>query len=200
MRCIAMLIIVCFLLPACTKSRNTSGPEGKPGIGAPPGAPPGAPAKPGLAPAPPPGAPPTAPAPEAAKTGGGDQPSPAKIPTKDGPALGTLLTGVKSLSDHAEGATATVDNATVVQSVVKSLGTTQTLKGNRKRCDFKYGVSFKDAAGAEMAFLGICAPVGANTVAVFEDKRANNEWQITIPDDKALTALLDKHLPAAKVK
>lgn len=123
-----------------------------------------------------------------------------KVPTADGPALGTLLTDVKTLAAHTGDVETTATNAAAVKSVVAALGTTQKVKGNRKRCDFKYGIGFKGAAGKEIGFLGICDPVGANTVAVYEDKRAKTEWQITIPDGKALVALLDKHLPAAKVK
>ena len=200
MRWILLLFILCLMMPACTKSRNTAGPAGKPGLGAPPGAPPKAPvATPAPAPAPGPGATPGAP-PSASSAPGQEMPPKApNVPTSDGPALATLLTGMTAMAAHAGKVETRVDNPEVIKALLKAINTSQNVKGNRKGCSFQYNFVLQGASGKEVATLGLCSPVGANNAAVFGDAK-QREWQLTIPDGSALAALLDKHLPGAKVK
>lgn len=210
MRFIAVLFICSFALAACTKSRSTTG-KGQPGAGAPkasapgakaPTAPPGAPAT--TPPPPPPGSPPagTAPPPPATagKPGPGEKGGPPlkqpTIPKKDGPALSTYLANVKQV---IAGEGKVTDDA-AIKAILAALNPTQKVGGNRKACEFRYQFAFMDGAGKDLAGLGICSPLGANTLAILGDNKSSNEWQLTIPNSKTLAGLLDKHLPASKVK
>ena len=202
MRWTSILVILCLLLPGCTKSRNTSGPGGKPGVGAPGvGAPPGSGAAPtATPPAPPPGAPSGAPPPPGAPGEGAPAPKRPTVPANDGPTLGTLFPTLKSFAASAGKKEMKVDDAEVVKALFKALNPDQKVKGNRKGCQFSYAFVIKDGSGKDMGTVGLCGPLGPNSLAVLADSRVNTEWQITVPDGKALAALLDKHLPGAKWK
>ncbi len=220
MRFIAVLIICSFTLAACTKSRSAPGKQ-QPGAPAPKATAPGAKAAPTAAPgalAPPPGAP-AGPAPTAAPPGTpppGSAPPPApgtagkagpgekggpplkqpKISKKDGAVFSTYTAGVTEIiaGDSA------VKDAAAVKAIVAALNPGQNVAGNRKPCEFIYQIAFKNGAGKDLGGVGICGPAGTNTLAIFGDNKTGIEWQLTIPNSKALGGLLDKHLPAAKAK
>lgn len=109
------------------------------------------------------------------------------------------MTGMTALAASTGKVETKVDNPEVVKALLKAINTSQNVKGNRKGCNFEYAFVLKGADGKDVATLGICGPVGANSAAVFSDAK-QREWQLTIPDGNALAALLDKHLPGAKVK
>lgn len=228
MRLISTIIVVCFLLPACAKPKNSSRPQQKPAVGAPAKAPPRAAE--------------TTPDPPAASNSrkeasvkSQDAPTePPKtklprrhtVPTEDGPALETVLTNVTSLAAASPEATGPKPASAkakvapkdvkakvpppkkartkpldqeVVKAVLQALNISQTLKGNRKGCKFVYKFVIKGAKDKDLGTVALCGPVGPNTLALFSDNSAWKEWQITVPDSAALAALLDKHLPRAKV-
>ena len=200
MRWISILVILCFLLPACAKSKTRSGPTEKPAVVASAKTPAKAPvAKPTSVPVSKDTKTARAPAGEPSKAGQVKGPKPHAVPTSDGPALKTVLIKVTSLvSSSPKKAKTKVKDAAVIKAVLEALNTDQILKGKRGGCKFQYGFVLQDASGKGIGTVALCGPLGANTVALFSDDKAWKAWQITVPDGKALAALLDKHLPGAK--
>ena len=214
MRRIIILVVLCLLMPACKKSRKVGGaPKKELDTTAPPVTTPRAQGKTAAAPgktAKASGQPATVrprevPAktptqPGKPKDGKDNVPKPHAVPLKDGPALGTVLTKVKTLdvaSPQKAKATAVKDPA-VIKAVLAALNTSQTLRGGRKGCTFTHGFILKDTADKDLGAVMLCGPLGANSPGLFSDNVSWKEWQITIPDGKALAALLDRHLPAAR--
>ena len=130
--------------------------------------------------------------------------------TKDGPQLKIHLAGVTAFnpwSNSASSKLTPVSDPGKVQALIKLLGPEQTLKKlTTKICGFKVAFYAVDKKKRKIAVIGVCN-FENNTVTKAKTKKtwheapakfhllsSNTEWNITIPDVRALMEFLDKNM------